>query len=394
MSDTKALAKKTQPPIEEQAALVNAYYSVAFDKDANRDVAAQQLAQLIAKAAEGQIDAETNKDSPWFVEAADDAEARERKAMVREGEITKRALQISQARVWADEQAQIYIVKHFQKRRLDLFPADGTWREMEEVIRELLPPSRSGAVFQVVKFLDDAEAAIDGTEITTKDVVDLVDDKGAYVVGRLGTAIRQEVPDNATDEERAEIVEQLFDDAKSLSKSQFQRKHGGKKAIEPLLFRSFKDADGEWFMIQAQNSRQAGALRSRMSGMITYDPGISFAGVRASDLYSVWHSLVYADVCDTAPEFFDRITNDIRAMMHQAVLSDGVAFAVYQVLLHAEAWRSLDDVNEVLTMYDRTVISEAIGRLARYGVIQEMTDSGERLYAAEMPDTNEVSEDE
>jgi len=355
----------------QKADIVDRLYELEFGTSIPVEATAKQLLVLIMAAAEQQIDASATRDSPWSVQAGDDARVRDRKAKMRQFQVAQRALQITEHRRAASELVQVHIVAEIQKRKLYNYPADGTWVEMADIVREILPESRAGSVVATVGFLKRADS-FDALGLNGVDTVATIAAEKKYMLGRMQMALNKVIDDNTPPTQKKEAVKSIIEDAASMTIPEFESTYLPPRT-PPIPYSTWSLPDGSALHILHTTDDQRLVLRKRMNGMLILAESDIFRPVTAGRV----RDLMIQAAKDRSP-----LLDDIRDLLKSAVLATPIEYSVYSVLDRltegekGQLWADVDTVKAALPAYNPVTVLESLAILAFYGLVEEMEVKG------------------
>ncbi|NIV33136.1 MAG: hypothetical protein GWN58_27910 [Anaerolineae bacterium] len=366
MSDNKALAT------QKEAELIHRLYELEYGLSLPIEELAKRQLVLIMAAAEQQIDLETQPDSPWTLHTSDSRQVRNYKAKMRQFEIAKRALAISERRRAASELIQVKIAAEIQKRKLHNYPADGTWKDMTEIVREILPNSRSGSLVSALGLLNRAEE-FDALDIDGADVVAKIAAEKKWMLGQIQLALNRVIDDDTPDDEKKATVAAIIEDAAQLSIRNFAAKHLPSRT-PGIPTSTWKLPDGNKMYIMRANEEQDTLLRGRMRGLLDYQANDMFRPITPGAIYSLLR-IAIEEGSDLVPYIVE--------LLEKAVLATAREYSVYSLLNNqidkekgTHLWCDLDTLKPHLPAYSPPTIVEALEMLAYYGLVEEMEIKG------------------
>ena len=334
------------------------------------ELAAQQLV-LIMGAAEQQIKAETRPDSPWQVLVVDKPNVIDHKEKMFQFEVAKRALEIAERRRAASELIQFKIVGEIQKRKLHNYPADGTWRELADIIREILPDSGSGSVISVLGFVDQMNG-FDALGVDGVDTLAHIAAEKKYILGYMQMAMNRIIDEDTTPEEKKDAVEQLVEDASKLSISKFNAIHNPMQKPR-IPYYTWTLPDGRKMWILQTNEDQETILKGRMRGKMELQIDDLFRPITPGAIY---------ELLVAAAEEGPRVVPLILPLLKRAVLSTSREYSIYQALDHQRGdedehlWCDVNTIKPLVPMLGIPAVTESLNTLTYYGLVEKMEIKG------------------
>jgi hypothetical protein len=140
--------------------------------------------EAFLKAASRQLEQETTETSPWFTKDDDDPETVVQKEGMLLFEIATRALEIAKNWKQCLSVATFQITAEIQRQRLHYFPSDGTYRTLEEIVKETLPENDSKAAGAVAAFVENQLPLLEELGVSAADMASIADEK-LYMYGRM-----------------------------------------------------------------------------------------------------------------------------------------------------------------------------------------------------------------
>lgn len=371
--------------MEQQLTIVNTISDIAFTDEGDIEEQAATWGGLVLSAAFTAIDNETDEDSPWYTDDSMDEDTQAERLLKREYAAVCKALGIIGHQLDVSTEVARRLVEHFEARRLEMFPPDGTWEDIDTIIDSRLPASTSGSIKAIRNFTGKVKDVLgENHNVPAKKIAELLQARNGQptILGQLGTTMNAEVTPDMTQEEKEEKVTKLIDEAKQAKSIQaFKDNHSDSesKSVPALPAKVIENADGTTSVVLIANDpRQKTMALNRLQGCMDLSTGneLAFAPVSAQDMYDLM--LAVAETGNTD------LTERVRSLLERVVLAQRINHDVYQVVKNAVHWCTVDYVDEVLEDHNAPTISAALDTLARYGLVQEMIEDRVKMYSRDL----------
>jgi hypothetical protein len=345
---------------------------IAMDPTVEPEQKRALMRSLIHAAAEQQIQAATDDDSPWKVLESDSPEARYTKGKMLAFEVAKQELRI--VKNWHETLGHVAldIARAIAREQLHLFPADGAMQDLRDILRELLPSSNSRAANAVAEFVDKTMAELEEMGVDTQDIHQIAD-SSIWMLGKVQQELNKiDDDDHLEPDEKKEEKKRVVTDAGSMSVRDFERKYQDHR-IPPIRYYRQALSDESYLVTLTANQEQWGSINRRMRGRWEPTAEALIKPVTVTRLAEL------LQLEDLPPEAYSTIYGLVR----DAVLTDSVCYDVYGTLgndEHRNRWQSAKYLYSILPSFQPYQIDAALQRLEKWGLIETDEIGSKRLW--------------
>ncbi len=319
---------------------------------------------LIHIEAARQIASETDPDSPWL----DEKKTPEVRAGRLEFHTWTRALEIV-ANLQKVMEINLYAITGIiWRKRLDLFPMDGTWEDLVEILVKHTGMNRSRAG-QVSRFIQEVGEQFVEAGVSPHNIAEIIQEHsragqiGLSILAPMSTAGSKVLADpDLTKAEKKKKMKEIAKDARENTVNDFENQVYG-KAIPQLLYQEqAEDGGATMFIFKAATPRQASLLRGRMRDAMVEDSGL-FRPVTPSQILTASH------------------LNDWGGLVKAAVLADRACRILYG-MLEASSGPCDYDYFEQYSDLPQSAIEHGLGELVRFELADQLNMGGKKLWDA------------
>jgi hypothetical protein len=265
---------------------------------------------FLAQARE-QIDNETDEDSPWHINDDDGTKQRAHKAGMFEYQVFTRAVEIVQNLQTTLAINETELIREMDRRRIDLFPPDGEWKDIEGIIRDLNQGKVGSRATDILRMCGDVGDAYEKAGVTAKDIAEIIQahatdrGDGTSVLAIMATAGNRVLKDTSLRaEEKQEKLLEIAEKAKELSVNKLEETYRNPLVPRLPYEKQYEDGGGALYVFWARTEDQADLLEGRMAdAMIRADfyltrpvsPGAILKAQAADDWDGLLRAAVLAD---------------------------------------------------------------------------------------------------
>lgn len=315
--------------------------------------------RMLYAAACQQVHDETDEDSPW----ENPKLSLDAKTGMLEYQTWTRALAILDNLRTTLNINEVEIASTINRKRLDLFPPDGEWRDLRRILTEF-SGGGGGRAGQIAQFIEKASYSFEAADVPAHQIAEIVqqhsrNDPRLSILAPMAAAGNKAVKTARTEEEKQERLRQIADDALSLPVNQFEDKYYGREVPRIPYAEQQEDDGSTLFVFRARSEREANLLRGRMRDAMDLDEGL-FRPVTPSQIVEA------------------RQFENWDGLLKSAVLADRSCREVYGML---EAAGNICD-REHFLMYsalEPAAVDQALQELVHYGLVDAL-DMGKKLW--------------
>jgi hypothetical protein len=191
-----------------------------FDANIEPAEKKEHMKALVMARATVQIDAEENKDSPWHIEEGESEEKVLFKAGVREYMVFTRAAEIVRSLETTLTITNTELLREMDRRRIDLFPPDGEWKDLKQIVRDLHMGKDSSRDKDILRMTGEIGDSYEAAGVDAKQIAQIIQahaserGSGTSVLAVMATAASKVLKDRTlSTEEKFEALKAIAADA-------------------------------------------------------------------------------------------------------------------------------------------------------------------------------------
>jgi hypothetical protein len=241
-----------------------------FDANIEPAEKKEHMKALVMARATVQIDAEENKDSPWHIEEGESEEKVLFKAGVREYMVFTRAAEIVRSLETTLTITNTELLREMDRRRIDLFPPDGEWKDLKQIVRDLHMGKDSSRDKDILRMTGEIGDSYEAAGVDAKQIAQIIQahaserGSGTSVLAVMATAASKVLKDRTlSTEEKFEALKAIAADALVMGVTRLESKYHSRK-VPRLPYYERQDEEGSLVTFLARTDDQRDLLLGRM----------------------------------------------------------------------------------------------------------------------------------